>query len=111
MTTTKLTLTEIKARWQRVNPNPKATLEGSLIIGNPTSNVGICTLWNKRSEIASQLPVEDYFAIGQLYSIQGIRNLVTSLLIYPNIRFLIVVGADMSGSGKALGEWWGCLYF
>ncbi|MEI6047078.1 MAG: thymidylate synthase, partial [Chloroflexota bacterium] len=37
---------------------------------------------------------------------QGIRNLVTSHLIYPNIRFRIVVGADMSGSGKALRDWW-----
>lgn len=74
-----------------------------LMKGNPDSQVGIITLWTKKEDIKKELN-ESYFAmIGQLYnSYTGISYLVRNCLANKNIRYLVMVGEDISGSGEAL---------
>jgi len=75
----------------------------ALILGNPASNVGIVTLWTLKAKVAARLDPSDYAAIGQLYSpTQGLDYLVRNLLANPSIRYLVVAGHDLSGSGRAL---------
>jgi thymidylate synthase len=73
-----------------------------LIIGNPHSNVGICTLWTQRHLIAERLNPQDFFICANLYSFAGINYMLRNILQFPQIRYLIVCGADQSQSGEAL---------
>lgn len=77
----------------------------ALILGNPASSVGIVTLWTLKAKAAARLDPSDYAAIGQLYSpTQGLDYLVRNLLANPSIRYLVVAGHDLSGSGRALRD-------
>ena len=75
----------------------------SLILGNPDSPTGIVSCWTLKRKVAERLAPTDYAAIGQLYSpTQGIDYLVRNLLANPSIRYLVLTGQDLSGSGAAL---------
>jgi thymidylate synthase len=77
----------------------------SLILGDPTSPVGVITCWTLKARVAGELNRDQYAAIGQLYSpTKGIDYLVRNLLANPTIRCLIVTGQDLSGSGQALRD-------
>jgi thymidylate synthase len=73
-----------------------------LTIGNPASNVGICTLWTQRHLIAEKLNPQDFFICANLYSFAGINYILRNILQFPQIRYLIICGADQSNSGEAL---------
>jgi thymidylate synthase len=73
-----------------------------LIIGNPESNIGICTLWTQRHLIAEKLDPSQFFICANLYSFAGINYLLRNILQFPQIRYLVVCGADQSHTGDTL---------
>jgi len=73
-----------------------------LKIGSPNSSVGICTLWTKKEIIHNQIPESKYLVCGNLYTIQGINPLLKNILAKPNIRYIVLCGADLMKSGDAL---------
>ena len=74
----------------------------SLLLGNPQSSVGICTLWSKTEFIAQNLPKDKYYLIGNLYTADGISYLIKNILANPVITHLIVCGQDFFKSGEDL---------
>jgi len=80
--------------------------ENQLLYGRPDSPVGIVSLWTERQRLARELGDEGlYAAIGQLYSAErGLDPLVRNLLYNPQVRYLLVCGRDLSGSGKVLED-------
>src|SRR3990172_25703 len=76
--------------------------ENILRVGDPDQSVGVVTLWTERDVIKDSLEKKDYAAIGNLYSPAGINHMVRNVLANPSIRHLIMWGADMSGSGSSL---------
>lgn len=76
-----------------------------LILGNPKSQVGVCTLWTKKELAAERLDKNTYAVMGNLYSARkGISFLLRNLLANPNLRHLVVFGLDNSKSGQALSD-------
>ncbi|MBI2916902.1 MAG: hypothetical protein HYY01_02825 [Chloroflexi bacterium] len=73
-----------------------------LSVGNLESNVGVCTLWTEQPVITKELDKADYAVCGNLYSVWGINYLVRNILANPNIRYIVLCGADKSESGQAL---------
>ncbi len=74
-----------------------------LVLGNPKSQVAVCTLWTKKELVAEKLDLDKVAVIGNLYSPKkGISFLIRNILANPIIRYLIVCGLDNSGSGQAL---------
>jgi len=76
----------------------------SLIKGNPESEIAITTLWTPAKLIADKIDPKLFSAIGQLYSKEGINFILRNILANPKIRYLIVCGTELSGSGKALAD-------
>jgi len=76
--------------------------ENILRVGDPDHSVGVVTLWTERDVIKDSLDKKDYAAIGNLYSPAGINHMMRNILANPSIRHLIMWGADMSGSGSSL---------
>lgn len=77
----------------------------SLIVGDPGQGLGVVTLWTERHQMAKELPLGKIAAVGQLYSHnKGISALVRNILANPVITELVLCGADKSGSGKALEQ-------
>lgn len=74
----------------------------AIALGSMDSSVGICCLWSQRSALEKILSKEKFFILGNLYSIDGISKLVRTAFAFPKMRFLIVCGADLSGTGEAL---------
>lgn len=73
-----------------------------LTIGDPLGCVGVCCLWTDRHRLAAGLDPRRYAALGNLYSSGGLGLLVRSLLANPRLRYLVVCGADLTGSGATL---------
>ena len=81
--------------------------EKEVIVGNPESNIGICTLWTPR-----ELFVKKYLGglinkvaiIGNLYSLFGLGVLIRNYLSNPNMRYLIVTGTELGNSKLAIGR-------
>lgn len=74
-----------------------------LIIGNPKSQVAVCSLWTKKELVAQKLNLEKISVIGNLYSAKkGINFLIRNILANPKIGHLIICGLDKSRSGQAL---------
>ena len=81
-------------------PNYKSEI---LLKGNPESQVGIITLFTQKETVQEYLSPTEYALIGQLYNpSQGISILLRNCLANKKIRYLIVCGQDLSGSGEAL---------
>ena len=78
----------------------------NITIGKFNSNVAVAALWTKRGDYTSTLDPESYAVVGQLYERHGINIAARNLLANPNIRHLVVCGADLSGSGEALVRLW-----
>jgi len=74
----------------------------NLIIGNLKSEVGIVTLWTPTKTITDKIDQNIFCVAGQLYSKEGINYIIRNILAKPTLRYLIICGSDLSGSGKAL---------
>jgi len=102
-------LQQTQLDWQlgAVNPQPDALLgRKDLIVGNLASNVGICTLWTQRALVAKRLDSATFFICANLYSFAGINLMVRNIFSFPQIRYLIVCGADQSQTGEVLAALW-----
>lgn len=76
-----------------------------LILGNPKSQVAVCTLWTKKELAAANLDLDKISVIGNLYSPKkGISFLIRNILANPKIRYLVICGLDNSKSGYALAD-------
>ncbi len=74
-----------------------------LVLGNPKSQVAVCTLWMKKELVAENLDLDKVAVIGNLYSPKkGISFMVRNILANPRIRYLVICGLDNSGSGQAM---------
>lgn len=74
-----------------------------LIYGKSEKGVGIVVLWTRKELVSQKIAAENYTVMGQLYSKhQGINALIVNCLANKNIRYLIVTGLDLSGSGETL---------
>lgn len=74
-----------------------------LDIGSLESNIGIATLWTQRELVCSNLDKNSYCVVGNFYDRKnGIEPLVRNCLANPNIRYIIIVGNDRSGSKEVL---------
>ncbi len=78
-------------------------LYGQLLrLGNPQSSVGICTLWTERDKAREHLDPTSYCAIGNLYRAAGISPMIRNIFANPRLRYIVLWGRDLSGSGDAL---------
>lgn len=74
-----------------------------LRIGNLRSSVGIATLWTQQDVVAQALDPESYAILGNYYDRRnGLEPLVRNCLANPNLRHIIIVGNDKSGSKEVL---------
>jgi hypothetical protein len=73
----------------------------SLTVGDPANPVGICTLWTPQEKVARLLQPSEYGRIGNLYSRDGINHIVRNVLADPVVRYIVVCGVDLTGSGEA----------
>lgn len=73
----------------------------TLAVGNLESEVGIATLWTPRQLFVDTLDPKSYCVIGQLYSKEGLNYIIRNILAKPQVRYLIICGADLSGSGAS----------
>lgn len=84
------------------NQNWPIYFKENLILSNPKSEVAIVTLWTPTKKIIEGIDKNLYCVAGQLYSKDGINYIIRNILAHPSIRYLIVCGTELSGSGKAL---------
>ncbi len=85
-----------------IRTNPWPILYGNILrLGNLQSNVGIATLWTERDVVKSFFTPEEYCVIGNLYAAAGINHIIRNVFANPNIRYIVLWGADMSQSGHA----------
>lgn len=73
-----------------------------LIVSNLNSTIAIATLWTPKELIKNKLNDEDYLIIGQLYTKKGINYLIRNILAKPQVKYLILVGNDLMGSGTGI---------
>lgn len=78
-------------------PNPTA-----VVIGSAESNVALCTLWAQKELIASRLERDSFFICGNLYSLEGINQLIRTIYLNPWLRIIVLCGEDLSRSGETL---------
>lgn len=74
----------------------------NLIVGDPKSQVGICTLWTDKNYIIKNIPQEKFGLCGNLYTVEGINYIIKNILANPFIKYIILSGADLMKSGDAL---------
>ncbi|MFH1751324.1 MAG: thymidylate synthase [archaeon] len=71
--------------------------------GSLESNVAVTSLWTFKNDLVKVLDKKDFSVIGNLYDKEnGLMPLIRNLLSNPLIRYLFVLGNDMSGSKQAL---------
>lgn len=73
-----------------------------LQVKDPNNSVGIAVMWTERQVVADLLKDTNYCAIGNLYSSAGISAMIRNIYANPNIRKIVLWGADLSRSGQAL---------
>ena len=73
-----------------------------LILGNPDSDSAIATLWTPMNVVAKMADVSKFSIIGQLYTKRGINYLLRNVLLNPKIKRILLIGADLMGSGETL---------
>ncbi len=74
----------------------------NLLIGSGSSAIGICTLWTSKDVIAGRVSPDHYAVCGNLYTVQGINPMLKNILANPNIRVIVICGADLMKSGNAM---------
>lgn len=78
-------------------------MQSSLNVKSESSNVALCILWSEKKIISKKI-TKDYNVMGNLYSPGGINGIIRSLLANPTIRYLVVFGADLRGTGDTLSN-------
>lgn len=76
-----------------------------VIIGNPESKIGICTLWSPREKFVHKYLdglMSEIAIVGNLYSIRGIGILIRNYLSNPRLRYLLVTGTEIGGAKNVL---------
>ncbi|MCS6801672.1 MAG: thymidylate synthase [Chloroflexota bacterium] len=73
----------------------------TLTVGDPANPIGICTLWTPQEKVARVLQPSEYGRIGNLYSRDGINHIIRNVLADPVVRYIVVCGVDLTGSGEA----------
>ncbi|MDO8451512.1 MAG: thymidylate synthase [bacterium] len=73
-----------------------------LHVKDPSNPVGVAVMWTERQVVADLLKNESYCAIGNLYSSAGISAMIRNIYANPQIRKIVLWGADLSRSGQAL---------
>lgn len=74
-----------------------------LILGNPDSSTGLCTLWSDKGKILEKISTENYLIAGNCYSInEGINLIIRHSLINKKIHRIVITGSDLTKSGEAL---------
>lgn len=86
-------VTEVIMEWP-------VSAQNALLVGNKESNAAVCTLWSQRDVIAKMIDSSLYSIMGNLYSGGGINAIIRNILANPKIRFIVIYGADLSGSGE-----------
>jgi len=71
-------------------------------MGNANSEICLISLWTPIEKIIEKIDKNLFCTAGQLYSKEGINYLLRNILVKPSIRCIIVCGQDLSGSGRAL---------
>ncbi|MBI5306497.1 hypothetical protein HZB04_02850 [Candidatus Wolfebacteria bacterium] len=79
--------------------------EKEVIVGNPISCIGVCTLWSPRKNF-----VEKYLwqlmgqisIVGNLYSVFGIGIMIRNFLANPELRYLLVTGTELGFAKEVL---------
>lgn len=84
------------------NKNWPVYFKENLFLSNPKSEVAIVTLWTPIQKIVEKLDKNSFCLAGQLYSKDGINYIIRNILANPSISCLIICGQDISGTGKAL---------
>jgi len=74
----------------------------NLVLGNLKSEVVLVTLWTPVKKIIDKIDKNLFCLAGQLYSKDGINYIIRNFLSHPTIYHLVVCGQDLSGSGRAL---------
>ncbi len=85
-----------------MNSNWPKHFKDRLILGNPDSDSAIATLWTPMNVVAKMTDSSKVSIIGQLYTKRGINYLLRNILLNPRITRLLLVGADLMGSGEEL---------
>ncbi|MDO8555434.1 MAG: thymidylate synthase [bacterium] len=78
--------------------------EKELIVSNPDSSIGVCTLWSPRENFAKKYlsgVMDKVAVVGNLYSVFGIGVLIRNCLANPKLRRIIVSGTEL-GSAKSV---------
>ena len=70
-------------------------------VRNPESNIALCTLWTETGKITKDIK-NDFAIAGNLYFNDGINYMLRNILANPNIRYIVLCGADLSKSGQQL---------
>jgi len=78
------------------------SFKDALTMGNQESNVSICTLWTEQKNIISDIAHDMFCICGNLYTERGIGSIIKNILANPNIRYVILCGEDITGSGEQL---------
>lgn len=76
-----------------------------VIIGNPESKIGVCTLWSPREKFVNKYLnglMNEVALVGNLYSVFGIGILIRNYLANPQLRYLIVSGTELGFAKTAL---------
>ncbi|MGC8629209.1 MAG: thymidylate synthase [Candidatus Micrarchaeia archaeon] len=73
-----------------------------LILGNPSSNIAVCTLWTRKDMIEKYVDKEKVALIGNLYTVDGISYMIRNVLANPVIRYILLTGEDLMNTGEAL---------
>jgi thymidylate synthase (methanogen type) len=74
----------------------------ALVLGNLNSSVGLCTLWTEKEQVLKNISKNDFCVCGNLYTIEGINNMIRNIFAKTTIRNIVLFGADLSRSGEAL---------
>jgi len=74
-----------------------------LRLGNPESNVGLCTLWTKKDIVLENISPENYLVAGQCYNKEtGISLIIRNALANKKLSKIVLCGADLNHAGDAL---------
>lgn len=74
-----------------------------LRVGDLRSTVGIATLWTQQDIVVEGVDKSCYAVLGNYYDkSNGLEPLVRNCLANPNLRHIIIVGNDKSGSKQVL---------
>lgn len=69
---------------------------------NSKSCIAICTLWTPVETVTRYLNPESYFLAANLYTSQGINNVIRTVFQNPQIRYIVLCGEDKTQTGKIL---------